>query len=138
LVIRFNGIQIVHPTSEKIHPLNWIADKTKGKNHQRAKKNSSLNHRLDDKKAKIQNAFTDFKSKYGRVPDAKEFKVVLASIFGQTEKEESISFIRFVENYITESLTRINSRTGKAISPETIKPYRTLVGHLNGFEGLSY
>lgn len=137
LVIRYSGFQIVHPSSEKIHPKDWQNDKTKGKGYQRAKKgHTALNSRLDDKVVKIQKLFFKFFEDNNRVPTPKEFKAQLSQTLGQVDvrEEEGIGLLDFIEKHIKESRTRSNLKTGKLISPNTIKPYKTVLMHLRNFD----
>lgn len=48
--------------------------------------------------------------------------------------DESIFFVDFLENYIEDSKTRINPKSGKIISPRTIQNYTTTLKRLQEFE----
>lgn len=49
-------------------------------------------------------------------------------------QDESIFFLDFLENYIEDSKTRINPKSGKIISPRTIQNYLTTLKRLEEFE----
>jgi len=48
--------------------------------------------------------------------------------------DESIYFIDFLDNYIEDSKTRVNHKSGKIISPRTIQNYTTTLKRLQEFE----
>jgi integrase len=48
--------------------------------------------------------------------------------------DETIYFLDFLDNYIEDSKTRVNHKTGKIISPRTIQNYTTTLRRLQEFE----
>lgn len=140
IVIRYNGLQIVHSSGEKIHPKFWETDGTKGKYYQKAKRGyhnySYLNSRLDDIKVKVVRTYHKLIDNNNMVPNAKEFKLELAKSLGQimAEDQKTATLIDFFENYLTDLTTKTNDRTGKFISPNTVKQYKTTLKHLKAFQ----
>jgi hypothetical protein len=144
LVVRYSGYQIVHPTNQKIHRDFWETDKSKGTNYQRPKRtpkfpdHASLRAKLDDITSKARKAYDRLQDQFGRVPTPDEYKKQLSELLGQVKrveiKNEKVTFLAFIERHITCSPTRINEKTGKPISANTIKPYKTVLMHLKAFQ----
>lgn len=139
IVIRYQRIQIVHFSGERITPKDWEFDKKK-KNFQRAKSNYigyyDLNIRLENIKSKIISTFRKFLDEHNRIPVKTEFKELLPIVLGQCDKNKHIDndLFTFINLHIENSKTRFNIKTGKLLSKNTIKPYITLKKHLINFQ----
>lgn len=140
IVIRYSGRQIVHSSGEKINPKFWETDSAKGKYYQRSKRGyagySDLNSRLDNIKTKVVKVYHKFIDINNRVPNAKEFKTEISKELGQQciEDKTEINLVDFFETYFSELTTQTNDRTGKFISINTIKQYKTTLKHLKAFQ----
>lgn len=144
IIIRYNGIQIVHPSGERIDPQFWESENAKKRNFQRVKKGyrsaSEINSRLDDISAKAQRIYSHFIAENNRIPDKHEYKALLSAALGQVSKYDeakNVTLIEFIESQIIKSKERFNPITGKILSVNTIKPYKTLLGHLRKFQKIS-
>lgn len=140
IVIRYNGLQIVHPSGERIDPKYWESDNTKIRSYQRAKKSYwasiELNSRLDDISAKAQRIYSLYIAEYNVSPNRIQYKELLSKALGQEKQKDltELDLFLFIKDHIERSKGRFNAKTGKLLSPNTIKPYRTLLRHLNEFD----
>lgn len=140
IVVRYNNMQVVHSSGEKINPKFWETDSMKGKYYQRAKRGytgySDLNSRLDNIKIKVVKVYHKLIDANNRIPNPKELKAEISKELGQIciEDKTEVSLIDFFEIYFSELTTRTNDRTGKFISINTIKQYKTTLKHLKAFQ----
>ncbi|HWJ25062.1 MAG TPA: site-specific integrase [Flavisolibacter sp.] len=137
LIIRYNGKRITYPTGENVNPRNWQGDKKK-KGYQRAKPNSfndysELNSRLDNIENTVAEVFRKYRNdNEHKAPTIKILKQLLDIEFKRTSQPVRI-LIPFIKKFIEDSKTRKNHKTGKAISPHTLKKYQTTLNHLQAF-----
>ncbi len=137
VVIRYNGDQFTYPTSEKILPANWQSDKTK-KNYGRAKLMlgedvTEFNARLDNISATVKEIFRRYKNDNQNSVLTKDiFRQQLDIAFKRVE-QKSTDFLKFIKDFIEKSATRTNVKTGRKISPATIKKYQTTYNHLKNY-----
>jgi hypothetical protein len=136
LVIRWDGLRLVYPTDLKIKPKYWQNDK-KRKNYQRAKRNSQFpqhpefNTRLDYIISEANNVFRKFQNdNQHQKPSKEQLKELLDEVFNPKYNLSEKQLIGFIEQFIINSKTRINPRTGKPISEGTIKSYRNVCDRL--------
>ena len=139
LVIRWDGLRLVYPTDLKIKPKYWQNDK-KRKNYQRAKRNSQFpqhpefNTRLDYIISEANNVFRKFQNdNQHQKPSKEQLKELLDEVFNPKYNLSEKQLIGFIEQFIINSKTRINPRTGKPISEGTIKSYRNVCDRLIEF-----
>ena len=139
LVIRWDGLRLVYPTDLKIKPKYWQNDK-KRKNYQRAKRNSQFpqhpefNTRLDYIISEANNVFRKFQNdNQHQKPSKEQLKELLDKVFNLKYNLSEKQLIGFIEQFIINSKTRTNPRTGKPISEGTIKSYRNVCDRLIEF-----
>lgn len=140
LIIRWSGFRLVYPTHLKINPKNWQSVMSK-KNYQRAKRNNQFpqypefNTRLDYISSESKSIFRKFQNDNKHQNPSKEMlKELLDEVFSPDYDVSAKTLIGFIEQFIVDSSTRINPRSGKPISEGTIKSYRNVCDRLKEYK----
>jgi integrase len=138
-VIRYKAQRLKYYTSEKINPKYWNNKKGTDK-YQRAKKSfaeaSEFNARLDNIATTVKNVFRKYQNENGNLaPTTETLKKLLDVEFGRTT-ETAKTFMSFFEEIIalSKSGVRLHPKTGRPISPNTIKTYTTTLKHLTAYQ----
>jgi integrase len=79
------------------------------------------------------NVFRQFLNDNHRAPDIHELKELLDIELRQSPRKEKLNFFSFAEKHTEQSKTRINTATGKIISPKTTMLYRRTIKSLREF-----
>ena len=138
LIIRYNNQKFIYSTAEKIHPKYWQLDKKK-KGYQRVKQTSSFpefvefNSRLDNMENDIKDVFRRYQNdNNNEVPTIKKFRDLLDEVFDRKITSPK-NLLGHIDYFIDQSQHRTNRKTGRLISPLTIRKYKTVLKHLKGF-----
>lgn len=138
LIVRYGGNMLTYATQERIKPDHWCNDQ-ENRNYQRAKQSkalpthSELNARLDHIEQTAKDVFRRFDIDQRRNPSVKELREHLNEALGRNTTERPKDLFSFIEYFIAQSLTRIDPKTGRQISPLTITKYRNSLNHLKGY-----
>lgn len=141
VVIRYANLRLVYPSRERINPAFWETDKDK-RNFQRARETKKFseypefNARLNGIAQTIRDLFRRFQNDNNNsIPEPETLKKLLDKEF-KRKVELPKTLFSFLEEFIRQSESRTNEKTGKPISKNTIKTYRTLLKHLLAFQSL--
>lgn len=141
VIVRYKGVQLVLPSGISIHPQYWESDKRKGNSYQKVKRSyyafQEMNLRLDEIKSYIVKEYYKLVSSTTTLPTKEQFKEAVSVYFNinvVSQNKDSVSLLNFIDKHIVESTQRYNDTTGKLLSTNTIKPYKTLRMHLKTFQ----
>jgi hypothetical protein len=131
LIIRIDRKKFKINTGEKVNPVFWDGDPN-SKYYQRVKRNTpvdfiGINDRLDELLVIAKRVCRDYLSKNDNYADYYDLSQLLKEAIRPeliTTKGEG-NLIAFIEGFIEDSKSRINTQTGLLISPINVKKYRT-------------
>jgi integrase len=136
--ISYEGYRMKYYISESINPKYWNRDNKRAKETSKFREHPEFNTRLDNLCTGIKNVYRRYLNDRNEVPNPSLLKTLLDQEFDKKVKvtEQPIDFFRFFENLISQSKsgTRLNPKTGKPISPNTVKTYNTTLKHLQNFQ----
>ncbi len=131
VVIRWNGQRLVYPSGERIAPDNWST------NTQRAKKgtsgNGDFNLHLTNVQQGIEKAYRSAREKYLREPSIAELRAAIDAELTADAATPELSFLDFIQQFISNADNRINPVNGKALAHTTKKKYHSTYAHLKEF-----
>lgn len=134
--ISYFGLQLKYYPSEKITPKYW--NKTEQKARQTFEGYSNFNKRLSDIKSCMEDVLRAYQnSNNNAIPTPEELKGLLdAKLKNIQSKAGKHTFFTFFKEIIDSSKngTRLHHKTGKPISPNTIKTYVTTFTHISNFQ----
>jgi integrase len=139
LVIRWNNNRMVYPTKESIEPGFWENDKTK-RNFQRAIETRrfptypEFNARLDDVANRAKDVFRRFSNDNKREPNIDELRSLLNIEFNRESPKDKLTLFKFIEQFIEQTKTRINPKSGQTINQRTVQKYNTTFDLLKDFQ----
>lgn len=138
LVIRYNAQKVIYPTAESIHPKHWQNEKRK-KGYQRVRQNAffpefpEFNARLDNIEKTTRDVFRKFlNDNENKPPSVRDLRRLLDIAFKRINTPGQ-NFLRYISDFIESSKTRTNPKTGRTISPLTLKKYKSTMNHLKHF-----
>ncbi len=142
LVIRWNNNRLVYPTKESIYPKFWESDPDK-RNYQRAKETKTFpehpefNARLNFLESSAKDVFRQYQNdNENKLPSIEEFRDLLNKKLNPEAETIKLDLFRFTEKFIEESRVRVNEKTGKTFSKDTIQIYRNTLQVLRNFKQL--
>jgi hypothetical protein len=134
--ICYRGHRLKYYSTESIHPKYWNKETQRAKKSQDFREHPEFNTRLTNIEATIQNLFRKYQNDHDHaVPDPRHFKELLDRHLRKKGANASGFFLFFEE--LIEKIqkgTRMDSRTGKPISPSTSRAYITAQKHLLNFQ----
>lgn len=135
-VIRWNNLKLVYPTNLTILPDDWINDKKKGNNYQRAKTSlighAEFNATLGGLESTARETFNRLLNEYKRQPTVNELREKL-DIALNRQQFERMDFFKYFDKFISESKFKTNLHTNKPFSNSTIGIYKTALQHIKDF-----
>lgn len=137
LIIRWENNKLVYSTQEKIHPQYFETEKGK-KGFQRARTSYAgapeLNERLEQVIGSARTAFRRFVNDNQRSPSPNELKEALDQTVRGVAPPKVLTFLEFVATFISEAeRQKVNSDSGKLISPGTVRIYKNTLRRLKEF-----
>jgi integrase len=133
LIIRWNCNKITYPTGISINPKFWDFKNQYAKQSRKFHGYSEFNTILDNIENKAKDVFRMFlNDNQLKEPTKKEYKDLLDVNFSKKAIVE-VNLIDFISLFMEQSKTRI-SKTGKPISPATIRIYRNVRDRLIEFQ----
>ncbi len=121
--------KIVYPTGIKILPKYWNKDKYRVRNVADFQQKEKINNFLNELQTATDNFILNCKLER-RKPSKTELKNFLDNYFNNGNK---LTLFAFIENFIKERKTRINSQTSKIVTENTITTYKTTLKHLKEY-----
>jgi integrase len=138
--IRYSNQRLKFYTGERMDPKFWNDNRGSNK-YQRAKKSfvnaPEFNARLDHVEGTIKTIFRKYQNDNGNAtPSPQAFKSLIDREFERTKEMLPSTFMGCFELIIAKSKAglRTNPKTGKTISPNTVKTYTTTFNHLIDFQ----
>jgi integrase len=136
-IIRFDNQRINVGTGFKVYPIHWSTTKQRVKNVVEAINKDMINSFLEE----LANVVSSFimESRAKRLPLTKDLVKgrVKEHLNPNSQSDKTDNLIDFAEQYILSSPTRIirgsQARTGRLVSPDTIRRYRTTLNGLKSF-----
>ncbi|MDR3026616.1 tyrosine-type recombinase/integrase [Chryseobacterium sp.] len=118
-----------------INPNDWSEKMQKFKPNTDIRIKNEFNPLIENLKNEIIRKFNIDYSK-GDIINSKWLSKVVNDFYKRPEgiEDYKIFFAPFIENFAKESETRVNTITGKVISPRTIQKYRTIKNQIEDFE----
>lgn len=134
IILRYGNDRFYYPIKERIEVKYW--DSLNQCARKSMEGSMEFNERLKSVKRKIERSYRAFLNDNDlRVPDKEELIEVLDIAFEKSKSPiYSKFFSKYIEKYIENAKTRLNQKTGKPISKNTIKTYVTLQKHIVEFE----
>jgi integrase len=135
----YDGRRLKYYLPEKIKPCHWSYESQRAKQSSKFKEHPEFNQRLNSIVSEIANAYRQYvNDNNGKVPETSELKNMLDRRIRDLNKiaDRKDSFLGFFISLIeqTSSGTRLNPLTGKPISQNTLRTYKTTYKHLNNFQ----
>ena len=138
LFLSFGGGRIKIGVVEQINPIYWDFDLQLCKQSKDYPKGVLINEGLSKTKQLCYATFREYLNEsQQKLPNHKAFKELVQSKLkpsnNSKKREQSISLYEFIEEFIKESKSRFNDKTGKPIAHETIKNYELSFSVIKGF-----
>jgi integrase len=140
LFLHYNRVRYKFSTNETIQPKFWDDKK------QRAKSgligHAEFNRKLVNIRTTAENLLREYQNENNlESPSPERFRTLLnEKLFPETTKNEfgTSDLFSFCESYLNEYETRLNTKTGKPISPNTLRVYKQAYRELQGFRSKYY
>jgi integrase len=134
--ICYHGHKLKYYSTESINPKYWSKESQRVKKSSEFREHPEFNTRLNNIEATIKNTFRKFQNDHDHaVPDPITFKGLLDKHLRKSEVKTN-TFFHLFEDLIqkTKNGTRLDTRSGKPMSNNTIKVYNTSYKHLTNFQ----
>jgi integrase len=132
LVARWQGNYLRYSTRLAVLPKNWDIKKQRVKAVINEPFKNQINQYLGEIAAAAHSVYIE--SLTGKKPLTKTgFKQGLNK-WANRDEGDQVNFWGFIETYILHSVSRIDPKTGKTISPRTVQEYKTTAAALKEFE----
>jgi integrase len=137
--ICYSGYKFKYYIPEKIIPNFWSTRTRQAKQTDKFKEYPEFNQRLKDIASDISNTLLNYKNQNGgQIPNPETFRQLLDRVIKkkEPEKKELKTFFTFFQEIINQSKNgvRLHPKTGKPITPNTLKTYVTTFKHLSEFQ----
>ncbi len=136
--ISYKGIQLKYYISENIDPKYWDKDTHRAKKTQKFREFPEFNSRLDNIESTIKTTYRKYlNDQCNKLPNPDELKHLLDKQFHKSVKKDHESMlIGFFEKFISQTKNgiRLQAKTGKPYSKNTVKVYVTAFKHLVNFK----
>lgn len=131
LVFRNNNDVLKYSTGFKVCPSDWNITKGRIKNVGHVLNREKINNRLNDFQTEVLEKVGELKAS-GEAITKDSIKLFLDELTGKKQVTPKTLF-GFIENFIKNAPIRINPTTGKNVSLNTIKAYKTSLRKLRDF-----
>lgn len=134
IILRYNNQRYYYPIKERIEKSFWDSANQKAKKSYEG--HMEFNERLKNVTRKIEKHYRAFLNNNDQCPPNKEQLIKLLDIaFDKTNSNKKDQSLRgYFNKYIEAAKTRINEKTGKPISINTLLTYNTTLKHFTDFE----
>lgn len=135
--IRYTSVKFKYYLTEKIDPQFWNAKEQRAKKTNRFPGYMEFNRRLDKIQDKVKDLYNAFRNNHaGKEPNPGKFRELLDKEFKAGPEKAAKTFIPFFEEITDASLNgaRVQHKTGKPFTYNTVKGYVTAINHLKDFE----
>lgn len=131
MIVRNQNEKLVYSTGLKANPKHWNVEKQRIKNISTVKNRDVINSQLDRLNFEI-NSFILEQTRAGCNVSMQKIKEHAAILTGKTPEQPKTLF-PFIQSYIEKSKSRTNEKSGKDITPSTIKKYHTCFNYLKKY-----
>lgn len=131
MIVRNQNDKLVYSTGLKVNPKHWNKEKQRVKNVSIVKNRDAINSQLDRLNFEI-NSFIMEQTRTGQGVSMQKVKEFAAVLTGKSTEQPKALF-PFIQNYIEKSKSRTNEKSGKDITPSTIKKYNTCFNYLKKY-----
>ena len=137
--ICYSGNKFKYYIPEKINPKFWNTRTQQAKQTDKFREFSEFNQRLKDIASDIGGTLLNYKNNNGgEIPNPETFRELLDRTIKKKEpdRKEAKTFLSFFQEIINQSRAgvRLHPKTGKPISPNTLKTYVTTIKHLTEYQ----
>jgi hypothetical protein len=135
--ISYQGNQLKYYIPEQISPRNWNFQAKKAKETKQFKESPEFNSRLDNIRSTIKTVYRTYLNDHASKPPAPGvLKELLDAAIRQKTEAGRLSFMDYFKDFIERSKAgiRLNPKTGKPLSPNTLKVYRTTLSHIERYQ----
>lgn len=137
----YNNHKLKFYTDESIDPRFWNSETQRAKQTSKFREHPEFNRRLDNIASDIRTAFRNYQNENnGLIPAPEAFKQILNRDIKKLDElnEKKLSFMGFFEEIIRRSKEgiRLHHKTGKPITPNTLKTYVTTFKHLKEYQDI--
>lgn len=137
--ICYSGNKFKYYIPESINPKFWNTRTRQAKQTDKFREYSEFNQRLKDIASDIGNTLLNYKNNNGgEIPNIETFRELLDRTIKKKEPErkEVKTFFSLFQEIINQSGAgvRLHPKTGKPISPNTLKTYVTTIKHLTEYQ----
>jgi integrase len=139
LFVQFNRVRYKISTNETIAPKYWDDKKQRVKSGLIG--HAEFNRRLNTLKTTTETILREYQNENNlQNPSPEKFReLIKEKLYPETvTKESENDLFRFCENYLLEYETKLNPKTGKPISPNTLRVYKQAFRELQGFKSKHY
>ncbi|GEO09488.1 site-specific integrase [Segetibacter aerophilus] len=136
-ILFYEGLRMKYYTPEKILPKHWNKDAQKAKQTDKFREHSEFNQRLQDWKSDVGNIYRKWINNNKVIPNTATLKELLDKELKKVEakKELNETFTGYFQQLINETKEgiRLQPKSGKPYSKNTVKAYTTTFNTLTSF-----
>ena len=138
IVLRYNNNRVYYNIKESINPRFWNSEEQRAKQTKQFPEYPEFNRRLDQVEVDIKSVFRRYlNDNSNSIPSPETLKKLLDKEFSP-ETQQEIGLFAFFDRFIKYSESgRVNEKTGKPISKNTIRTYNTALSHLKAFQSIT-
>jgi len=144
LYISWNNVRLKYPTKEVVNPKDWDFKKQNVIDTRRNTELREKNLKITNFVLLIRELFVKYENIYKKHPTTSELKKYLDEEIYKKNKTEfeinktvnELTLIEYIQNFIDESSTRSNEKTGKPIAKGTIDTYKQVYNMINDYSNI--
>lgn len=141
LYVSYNNIRLTKfPTGETIEPQFWDAKTQRAKQTKKLPTHPEFNARLSKIESTAENLLRQYMNDNDQQPPTVEvYRELLNNALNKTPaKQQPLDLFGFIESFLKEYETRINTKTGKPITKTSLRVYRQSLRVLKEFKAKEY
>lgn len=126
IIIRYKGLKFVYPSNEKITPSLWSIKEQLAKPTKQFPQYPEFNTRLRKIRSIVENTYRKYlNDNEQKNPSVNTFRELLDVELGRINITSENDLLTYMNSFISESESKVNSRTGKFLSYNTKRNYRS-------------
>lgn len=139
LYIHYKSVRFKFPTNETIDPKFWDSDKQEVKRIKNFPTHPEFNIRLRNIKTLAENLLREYQNdNENQSPTPEQFTEIVRNKLNPPPESKKLDLFDFCKEYLKECETRLNEKSGKPISKNTILVYKQAFRELEGFKTKFY